>query len=171
MGYCGARTDEKVEAALRAAIRHLNRDPEIAAGDSGSHFPAHMNLRSTLVWFLLLFLAVMNGGLRDALLTPRLGEFGGHIASTIVLCAAMLVVTWLTIGWIRPAKSTEALLIGGGWVLMTVAFEFLAGHYVFRTPWARLLADYNLVDGRIWLLVLATSAFAPLIMARARNLL
>ena len=54
---------------------------------------------------------------------------------------------------------------------MTVAFEFLTGHYVFRTPWAKLVADYNLFSGRIWLLVLATSAFAPLIMARARNLL
>jgi hypothetical protein len=130
-----------------------------------------MNLRSTVVWFLLLFLAVMNGGLRNAALTPRLGEFGGHITSTILLCAAILIVTWLTIGWIRPATSTEALLVGGGWVLMTVAFEFLAGHYLFRTAWARLLEDYDLFGGRIWLLVLATSAFAPLIMARARNLL
>ena len=130
-----------------------------------------MNLRSVVVWCAFVAVAIVNGGLRDAVLTPRLGEFGGHITSTILLCAALLVVTWLTIGWIRPAKSTEALLIGGGWVLMTVAFEFLAGHYVFRTPWARLLADYNLVGGRIWLLVLATSAFAPLIMARARNLL
>jgi hypothetical protein len=130
-----------------------------------------MNLRSTAVWFLFLFLAVMNGGLRDAVLTPRLGEPGEHVIGTITLCTAMLVVTWLTIGWIRPAKSTEALLIGGGWVLMTVAFEFLAGHYVFRTSWARLLADYNLFGGRIWLLVLATSAFAPLIMARVRKLL
>jgi hypothetical protein len=54
---------------------------------------------------------------------------------------------------------------------MTVAFEFLAGHYIFGSPWDRLLEDYNLFGGRIWLLVLATSAFAPLIMARARNLL
>ena len=123
------------------------------------------------MWCPFVVVAIVNGSLRDALLTPRLGEFGGHITSTILLCAAMLVVTWLTIGWIRPAKSTEALLIGGGWVLTTVAFEFLAGHYVFRAPWVRLLADYNLVGGRIWLLVLATSAFAPLIMARARNLL
>jgi hypothetical protein len=130
-----------------------------------------MNLRSTVVWFLFLFLAVMNGGFRDAVLTPRLGEVGGHITSTILLCTAMLVVTWLTIEWIRPAKSTEALLIGGGWVLMTVAFEFLVGHYVFENPWDRLVADYNLFGGRIWLLVLATSAFAPLIMARARKLL
>jgi hypothetical protein len=68
--------------------------------------------------------AIVNSGFRDAVLTPRLGEFGGHITSTILLCAAMLVVTWLTIGWIRPAKSTEALLIGGGWVLMTVALSW-----------------------------------------------
>ena len=130
-----------------------------------------MKLRSTVVWFLFLLLAIMNGALRNAVLTPRLGEFWGHITSTFLLCTAMLVVTWLTIEWIRPARSTEALLIGGGWALMTVAFEFLAGHYVFGSPWDRLLEDYNLFGGRIWLLVLATSAFSPLIMARARNLL
>jgi len=130
-----------------------------------------MNRRSTVVWFLLLFLAVMNGSLRNIVLTPRLGEVGGHIMSTILLVTAILVVTWLTIGWIRPATSSEALLIGGGWVLMTLAFEFLAGHYVFRASWDRLLADYNVFGGRTWLLVLAASAFAPLIMSRARNLL
>ena len=94
-----------------------------------------MKLRSTVVWFLFLLLAIMNGALRNAVLTPRLGEFWGHITSTILLSTAMLVVTWLTIEWIRPARSTEALLIGGGWALMTVAFEFLAGHYVFGSPW------------------------------------
>ena len=131
----------------------------------------HMNLRSIVVWCLFVLLAIMNGALRNAVLTPRLGEFGGHITSTILLCIAILIVTWLTIAWMRPAKSTDALLIGGGWVLMTVGVEFLVGHYVFGTSWARLLADYDLVGGRVWLLVLATSAFAPLSMARARNLL
>jgi len=37
MPSCGATTDENVRAALRAAIGRLSRDPEIAAGDSGSH--------------------------------------------------------------------------------------------------------------------------------------
>ena len=154
MAVCGAPTDENVGATVQS---YLDED--------------HMNRRSIVVWLLLLFLAVMNGGLRNAVLTPRLGEIGGHITSTMLLCAAMLVVTSLTIGWIRPTTSTEALMIGGGWVLMTVAFEFLAGHYFFRTPWARLLEDYDLFGGRIWILVLATSAFAPLVMARARRLL
>jgi hypothetical protein len=102
-------------------------------------------------------------------LTPRLGEHESHVVGTITLCTAILIVTWLTIAWIRPAKSTEALWIGGGWVLMTVALEFLVGHYIFRTSWARLLSDYDVLGGRVWLLVLATVAFAPLTMARARN--
>lgn len=35
----GATSYESVGAALRAAIGRLNRGPEIAAEDSGSHFP------------------------------------------------------------------------------------------------------------------------------------
>lgn len=128
-----------------------------------------MNLRSLVVWCAFVVLAVINGGFRDAVLTPRLGEHESHVIGTITLCTAILIVTWLAINWMRPAKSTDALLIGGVWVLMTVGFEFLAGHYVFGTSWARLLADYDLVGGRVWLLVLATVAFAPLTMARARN--
>ena len=128
-----------------------------------------MNLRSLVVWCAFVVLAVINGGFRDAVLTPRLGEHESHVIGTITLCTAILIVTWLTINWIRPAKSTDALLIGGVWVLMTVAFEFLVGHYIFRTSWARLLSDYDVLGGRVWLLVLATVAFAPLTMARARN--
>jgi hypothetical protein len=128
-----------------------------------------MNLRSLVVWCVFVALAVINGGFRDAVLTPRLGEHASHVIGTITLCTAILIVTWLTINWMRPAKSTDALLIGGVWVLMTVGFEFLVGHYVFGTSWARLLADYDLVGGRVWLLVLATLAFAPPTMARARN--
>jgi hypothetical protein len=128
-----------------------------------------MNLRSLVVWCAFVVLAVINGGFREAVLTPWLGEHESHVIGTITLCTAILIVTWLTINWMRPAKSTDALLIGGVWVLMTVGFEFLVGHYVFGTSWTRLLADYDLVGGRVWLLVLATSAFAPLSMARARD--
>ena len=128
-----------------------------------------MTLRWLVVWCGFVVLAVINGGFRDAVLTPRFGEHESHVIGTITLCTAILIVTWLTINWMRPAKSTDALLIGGGWGLMTVAFEFLVGHYIFGTSWARLLSDYDVLSGRVWLLVLATVAFAPLTMARARN--
>ena len=60
-------------------------------------------------------MAIMNGGLRNAVLTPRLGELGGHITSTVLLCAAILVVTWLTIDWIRPANLDRGAT-DWGWV-------------------------------------------------------
>jgi hypothetical protein len=46
----------------------------------------------------------------------------------------------------------------------------LAGHYVLGAPWPRLLADYDVIHGRIWILVLITTVTAPAIAARARGL-
>ena len=54
----------------------------------------------------------------------------------------------------------DAWTIGVMWLAMTLAFEFLAGHYFFRTPWATLLADYNLLAGRLWILVLVATVTA-----------
>jgi hypothetical protein len=53
---------------------------------------------------------------------------------------------------------------------LTLAFEFLAGHYLFGNPWSKLLADYNLLRGHIWVLVLITTAFGPLLSAYGRGL-
>jgi len=47
------------------------------------------------------------------------------------------------------------------WLAMTLAFEFGAGHYLFHTPWAALIADYNILRGRLWILVLAATLTAP----------
>ena len=60
-----------------------------------------MNLRSVFVGCAFVVVAIVNGGFRDEVLTPRLGELGGHIIATITLSTAMVVVTYLTISWIR----------------------------------------------------------------------
>jgi hypothetical protein len=48
------------------------------------------------------------------------------------------------------------------WVALTVAFEFLAGHYVFGNSWEGLIADYNVFRSRLWILVLLMNLFTPL---------
>jgi hypothetical protein len=55
-------------------------------------------------------------------------------------------------------------------VALTLAFEFLAGHYLFGNPWSRLLEDYDVFRGRIWILVLITTAVAPRLCARMRGI-
>jgi hypothetical protein len=85
--------------------------------------------------------------------------------------ALVYLTTWLTIGWIHPTRASEALGIGALWLALTLAFEFLAGHYAFGKDWAVLLEDYDLSRGRIWVMVLIVVLLAPLWTARIRGLL
>lgn len=130
-----------------------------------------MFARAIVVWFAVLLLAIVNGGAREAWLIPRWGDQIGRVSSTIILCGLVFVVTWLTIGWIRPASSGDALRVGILWAVLTLAFEFLAGHYAFGKPWGVLLEDYDLRRGRIWIAVLVMVLVAPLWTARLKGLL
>lgn len=121
-----------------------------------------MWLRAAAVWFAILGVAFVNGGIRVAVLIPRFGDLPAHAISSVALSASILAAALLSIGWIGVAHSADALRAGGLWVVMTLAFEFLAGHYIFGSSWARLLEDYNIFAGRIWLLVVATTLLAPL---------
>lgn len=127
--------------------------------------------RAMVVWLAVLALAVLNGGAREAWLIPRLGPTAGRILSTLSLCGLVFLVTWLTIGWIRPATAGGALLVGVLWLVLTLAFEFGAGHYLFHKPWTVLLEDYDVSRGRIWPAVLVVVLLAPLWTARMRGLL
>jgi hypothetical protein len=129
-----------------------------------------MILRALAVWLLLVMLAIANGTFRRAVLIPRVGEHAGHIISTILLSILILVTAWLTIGWIHPATRYAAALVGFVWLGLTVLFEFGAGHFLFHQPWERLMADYDLTKGRIWVLVLLVTVKAPALAAMARGM-
>lgn len=128
-----------------------------------------MSVRAIAVWCAIVPIAIANGAVREILIEPAAGPAAGHVISTMMLCAAVLLVTWITIGWMRPASLRDAARIGVLWVALTLAFEFLAGHFVFGTPWSRLLMDYNLAERRVWILVPITTALAPWLTARARH--
>jgi hypothetical protein len=127
--------------------------------------------RALVIWLAILLLASLNGAVREAWLIPAMGQTAGRALSTLVLSALVLLVTWLAIGWIRPATLQDALIIGMLWMVLTLAFEFLVGHYVFHQPWTELTEDYQVTRGRIWPLVLMLVLFAPLWTARIRRLL
>ena len=126
--------------------------------------------RAFAIWLLLLVLAVLNGGVREFLINPWIGQQAGHIASTIILCTVIFWVAYLAISWIGPRTGNDALLIGLFWFTSTMAFEFLAGHYLFGHPWQTLLADYNVFEGRIWFLVLLANLLSPVLAFKFRGL-
>ena len=119
--------------------------------------------RAGAVWFGIMLLAILNGAARDIVLVPRLGDLAARAASCVTLAAVILLLAWMSLRWINPSSIGDAWAIGVTWLGMTLAFEFLAGHYLFRTPWSTLLADYNLLAGRLWILVLAATLVAPVV--------
>jgi hypothetical protein len=126
--------------------------------------------RALAVWLAILLLANINGAVRELWIIPDIGEVAGRAVSTVILCALVFLLTWLTIGWIRPIASADAMKIGALWLVLTLAFEFLVGHYLFRKPWAVLLEDYNVAQGRIWVVVLVVVLLAPRWTAHLRGL-
>ena len=129
-----------------------------------------MTLRIVVIWCGLLFLAILNGGFREAMLVPRAGRGLGNAVSTVILSALIVAAGWISIPWIGPRSLQDAWTIGVVWVTLTLAFEFLAGHFVFGKPWAELLADYNLMAGRIWIMVLIVTLMTPIVAFTRRSL-
>lgn len=121
-----------------------------------------MCTRSIEAWILLLIVAIANGALRVAVLIPRIGDYRAHVVSTLILTGLIMIITLAISEWIGIASILDAVVVGLVWVAMTLAFEFLAGHYLFGNSWARLLADYDLRHGRIWVVVLIATMWSPL---------
>jgi hypothetical protein len=58
----------------------------------------------------------------------------------------------------------QALTIGTIWLILTILFEFVFGHYVMGHTWSHLLHDYNIFAGRLWSLVLLWNFIGPYII-------
>jgi hypothetical protein len=114
-----------------------------------------------LVWLLLAVVAIGNGIVRQATYGKLLPELSAHQLSTLTALLAAWAVVWLANRRWPIASAAHAWKIGAAWLLMTVLFEFGFGHYVAGHSWERLLADYNLLEGRVWLLFLAWITVLP----------
>jgi hypothetical protein len=130
-----------------------------------------MLLRALAIWCGLLMVAFVNGAVRVIWLMPTLGDSAAHLLSALILSTVVIVVTWRAIAWLQPHSANDALLIGDEWVLLTIAFEFLAGYYLFGASWDALLAQYDVSRGEMWVLVLITMLMAPMAAALGHHLI
>lgn len=112
------------------------------------------------VWLILMVIGILNGAFRILVLQPKLGPYPAHLASSLLLAILILAATFIFVRRSVYSKG-ELLLIGAIWLGLTILFEFGFGHYVMGHPWEKLLADYNILKGRLWSLALATILLAP----------
>ena len=125
--------------------------------------------RYLLMWLLLALLAVVNGAVREATYGQHLSTLAAHQLATLIGVVLMAAVVF-GISRLWPINSAKAAWkIGSLWLLMTVCFEFLFGHYVAGHSWALLLHDYNLLQGRVWAVFLLATWLMPYLAYRLRR--
>lgn len=127
-----------------------------------------MILRYTLAWLILMVTAIINGAIRESVYKNSLGELHAHQLSTLTGIILFGVIVWALSRWWPLASAKQAWTVGFIWLSMTIAFEFLFGHFVAGHPWSKLLHDYNIFAGRVRPLVLIWTTIAPFVFYKLR---
>ena len=120
----------------------------------------------TIAWLGGIPIAIINAAIRNYIFQPYTGELLAHQLSS----ATMIIIFAVYLGLLNqrwPMKTEkQAAIIGIIWLVLTIIFEFLFGHYIMGHPWSRLLADYNIFTGRLWSFVLLWTAIGPYVIYR-----
>jgi hypothetical protein len=117
-------------------------------------------LKYILLWFPMVFLAIINGTARDLWYKKHLDALTAHQVSTLSLMAILGIYSFLVLKKYPPQSGTESLLIGLLWMVLTLGFEFGFGLYRGNT-WTQLLEAYNITKGQLWVLIPIWIALAP----------
>ncbi|HEY1296876.1 MAG TPA: hypothetical protein VGJ60_27680 [Chloroflexota bacterium] len=118
-------------------------------------------------WLGAAALGVANGVVRQVVYQERFGARGAHYLSTAGLMLLLGgYIRLLARRWPIP-RPRQAMLIGGVWSALTVLFEFGFGRGVARESWAKLLEQYNVRRGYVWVLIPVWMGAAPLALGRA----
>ena len=114
----------------------------------------------------MVFIAILNGGIRDLTYKTHVGELAAHQISTVTGIFLFGIYIW-SLGHRWKLKSgRQAAALGLIWLALTEAFEFLFFHYAAGHSWSRIIQAHNILEGWLWVLVLIFIATAPYIMYR-----
>jgi len=122
-----------------------------------------------IAWIVMLLVSVANGALRQFTFGKYVDEPSAHQISSVIGIFLLGIVIWGYVRLYPPTSGRQALWIGLLWMALTIAFEFLFFHYVGGRSLSELLANYNLLEGRVWIAVLAWVAIAPYVFFRFRQ--
>ncbi len=135
-------------------MRHGPSGPMITAVN------ARLAAGAALAWLVLLVIMFANGVVRVGLLQPRLGEDSARRVASLLGVGLVIAFSYVYVRLGGPRAPRELLLVGVLWLALTLAFEFGFGRASGRS-WRELLADYDLLHGRLWPLVLLATLLSP----------
>lgn len=128
-------------------------------------------IKATGIWLLMVAGAVGNGLLREKVLSPLLEDRFALPLSGVMLSVLIFVVAYLTIPFIEKSEGRIYVFIGLLWVVLTLSFEFIFGHYGAGKSWREIVEVFDVMNGNLFTLALITSAASPWLAAKIQGLL
>lgn len=122
-----------------------------------------------LLWFPLVVIAIINGAIREKYYRIFLGDLSAHQLSVVSGISLFAIYFWFISGQWQLDSALQTLQVGVMWLAMTIVFEFVFGHFVMKHSWQKLFADYNILKGRLWLVVLIWTTFGLYIFYSITN--
>ncbi len=116
-----------------------------------------------LLWFIFPFVGILNGVLREATYKKFIGELPAHQISTATGIFFFGIIFYFIFKKWKIESRKHAILLGLIWLGLTILFEFGFGHYIMGNPWEKLLHDYNIVESRVWSLLLLWMTISPFV--------
>lgn len=125
-----------------------------------------MVIRYSALWITLAIIAIFNGLIREKTYGKFVSELAAHQLSTVT-CVIFSGLFIYAANRMWPIESSnQAWLIGFIWLISTVIFEFVFGHYIARHSWSQLLNDYNILEGRVWGVFLVWVLIMPVVIRK-----
>jgi len=125
-------------------------------------------LQAVLIWILIVPIGILNGGLREMVLNI-LGKIALPL-SGIILSTCIFLVAHLLIPRIKDCKKSDYYNFGIIWFLLTNLFD-LAMYLSMGGGFRDLLRAYNFLTGNLWIIVVLSTLFSPVITAKRKKLI
>jgi hypothetical protein len=117
----------------------------------------------------MVLIAITNGFIRQKYFTKKMNELRAHQLSALSWMILFSIYMWVITSIWDIYSFSQSIQIGLTWLGMTIIFEFLFGHFVMKHSWNKLLHDYNILKGRLWIIVLFWLTIAPAIFFFIRH--
>ncbi|MGM0509652.1 MAG: hypothetical protein ACQESD_00795 [Thermoplasmatota archaeon] len=116
-----------------------------------------------IVWFTFGIASAILVAIREGIFDRLLGVEISKILVTIILISFILFMTYILLHKTDIVFLEKDLLaIGVLWLVMTLVFELLFGRFVLSGSLEFFAADYDIIRGKLWTLVLLTQLLAPI---------
>lgn len=121
----------------------------------------------SIAWFFLLIMVILNALLREKYYKNKIGDLRAHQLSSMIFILIIFATAYAMLNFLGLEYTFKDLIIAGIiWFSATITFEFIFGHYIMKHSWETLFQDYNILNGRVWILVLIAELIGPILMSK-----